>query len=106
MICAGSMNRSISIEQNTPTQDAYGEPIEGWSTLAPVWANWLSQKATEKFTTDQFAGFEMSGWKIHYRSDVDTTMRVLHEGRYYDIEGVEEIGYKEGTLLITKARKI
>ena len=106
MICAGEFNRFITIEANSPSQDAYGEPIESWSTHATAWAQRLSQKATERFATDQFAGFDVSAWKTHYLSTVDTGMRVLHEGVYYDIEGVEELGYKESMVLITKARKV
>jgi head-tail adaptor len=43
-------------------------------------------------------------WTVRYRSDVDTTMRIMHDSTYYYIVGIVQIGRKEGLLLITELR--
>jgi len=106
MICSGEMNRPVTIQAYSESRNGYGEVIKTWAAhgAATRWAKKLSQRATEKFTTDQFAGFDYTGWKLHYDATVTHLMRLVDEdGVIYDIEGVEEVGYKEEMVLITKA---
>jgi hypothetical protein len=39
--------------RNTPTQDAYGQPVEGWTTVATVWAAVDMLTGRELFTAQQ-----------------------------------------------------
>jgi len=101
--CAGSRDRYIELQSNTPTEGAGGEQVPGWSTLANVWAKKLSTKASEKWTGEQFVGKRVIVWEILHRTDVDNLDRVVYESNNYDILGVTEVGYKQGLMLITEA---
>ena len=101
--CAGKLNKRIILETNTPAQDGYGEPIEGWSTIASVWAEELSVKASERFRGEQSAGYKSIVWRIRYRTDVNNLDRVTHGGQKFDILGVTEEGNKDSLILITEA---
>lgn len=104
-ICAGSLNKRIILQSNTPAQDAYGAPIESWTTLATVWAEKVPQSkyANEKFKSDLTIGTLTVSWRIRYRTDVDNRCRLTHGGNIYNILGVEEEGVKDSLLLITEA---
>lgn len=101
--CAGKMNKRVVLETNTPTQDGYGEPIEGWSTIGTVWAEQLSAKASERFRGEQTSGFEDIAWRIRYRNDVDNLDRLTYNGKTYDLLGTAEEGNKSSLILFTKA---
>lgn len=101
--CAGKLNRYIELQTSSPSQDAGGEYIDSWSTLANVWAEKLSSKASEKYTGEQFQGYRTIVWRIRYRTDVNNLARVVWESNNYDVLGVTEEGYKQDLIIITEA---
>lgn len=103
----GRMDRQIVIEQNTPTQDAAGQPIESWATLATVWAEYLPVSGREFWQAKQVNAQAVANFRIHYRSDVTRKMRLTSEGDTYDIVDANEdrrFGYKEFLLIRGEAR--
>lgn len=103
-VSAGKLNRRIQLQNDSVGQDTYGEDIQSFTTFATVWAELLSQKASEKFTGNQFAGFEATHWRIRYRADIDHLSRVVYDGKIYEVQGVMEgMGRKQEMILITKA---
>jgi SPP1 family predicted phage head-tail adaptor len=38
MISAGALNRRITLQSHSITQDTYGEPLNTWTNVATVWA--------------------------------------------------------------------
>lgn len=101
--CAGSRDRYIEIQSNTPTEGDGGEQVPSWSTLDNVWAKKLSAKAAEKWTGEQFQGYRTVVWEILYRTDITNLQRVVYDSVNYDVLGVTEVGYKQGLMLITEA---
>ena len=43
-------------------------------------------------------------WRIRYRSDLATGMRIDYEGSLYDIHHIKELGRREGLLILASAR--
>lgn len=87
---AGDLRERITIERASSTQDAFGEPIESWSTVATVWAN----MAPQRYTTGVEALAQALGREavktsytvtIYWRSDVLETDRVTWNGKVLDI---------------------
>jgi SPP1 family predicted phage head-tail adaptor len=84
----GKLNRLVTIQQQSTTQDAAGQPAPTWSDLASVWANirYLSGMETIK------AGAEMAVAKasirIRFRSDVTAAMRVSIGETVFQIKAV------------------
>jgi SPP1 family predicted phage head-tail adaptor len=101
---AGRLDRRVTIEQATATQNDYGEPVRTWSTLATVWAEKLDLKASERFAGDQHDARIDTVWRIRYRADVTPLMRVSHGGLRYDIQGTRELGRRAGLELLTTAQ--
>lgn len=100
---AGKMDRLITIQTFTTTQNDYGEPVETWTTLASVWAERVPMSGREAFAADQLAALSLVKFKIRYRSDVDTKNRILDAGSYYDIRSVGIIGRNEGLEITAEA---
>ncbi|AOY88649.1 head-tail adaptor protein [Marinobacter salinus] len=87
----GKLRHRITIEKPGQTQDpATGEMIDGWQLVDEVWAAKRPSSARE-FKQSQAGQSEITGeFQIRYRDDVDATMRILHKGKVYNIEGVLE----------------
>jgi SPP1 family predicted phage head-tail adaptor len=102
------MDRRVTIEQPTATQDSFGEPDTTWSKLADVWAEVYPVRGSEEFEGQQVYAENTLGFRIRYRSDVTRKMRIVYENDTYDIASiVEPRGTRREVLEITaRARAI
>ena len=98
----------LTIQRKTTTQDAFGAPVETWSTLA---AGVYAEK-TDVSDGERIAAAEVSAsitarfriiWSPTY-ANLNPTDRISCDGRTYDIWGVKEIGYREGFEITAVAR--
>lgn len=106
MIKAGDLDRRITIEQRTSSQDpVYGTQSISWSTLATVWAqvrDILPSRAEDIADTISLAR-RPARIRMRYRSDVTSDMRIDYGGRKLKIvSGPAEIGRREGLELIAE----
>ncbi|MGP9834214.1 phage head closure protein [Marinobacter sp. NSM] len=85
----GKLRHRITIEKPGLTQDPQtGEMVPGWEAVTTVWAQKRPSSARE-FKQSQAGQSEITGeFQIRYREGIDATMRILHRGKIYNIEGV------------------
>ena len=100
---AGRLDRKVTIQTFTATQNDYGEPVETWTTLADVWAERTPLSGREAFISDQMAALSLIKYRIRYRSDVDTKARISDAGVYYNIRSVQIIGRNEGLEIVAES---
>lgn len=105
----GQMDREITIQVATKTQDAAtGEEIRTWSDDETVWAQWFPKSTTEVYRAQSRLEAYIDGlYRIYWRETEPTpeSYRVIgHDGRTYDIKGVSEIGRQEGWELSVVAQ--
>ncbi|EDM47758.1 phage head closure protein [Marinobacter algicola] len=88
---AGKLRHRITIQKPAQVQDpTTGEMGPGWETVKSVWAEKRPSSARE-FKQSQAGQSEITGeFQIRYREGIDATMRILHKGKVYNIEGVLE----------------
>ena len=103
MTCAGKLNYYVELQSQSTAQDAAGEEVESFATLANVWAERMSRKVSERYIDDQFSGKRSSVWRIRYRSDVDNLDRLVYNSVNYDIIGVYEEGKERDLIIVTEA---
>lgn len=112
MVAAGRMDRRITFQTFTESQDGAGEPVKTWANLASnptVWAEVVPLALTvrgggqEIFDAEQILGQAETRFRVRYRSDITVEMRIVYASENYDIESVAEIGRKEGVEI--RARK-
>lgn len=79
-IAAGSLNSRVTIETPTMTQDAAGQAIPSWSTLATVWANIRHLNGAESIKADAESSLVKASIRIRKGPSVDASCRVVHHG--------------------------
>ena len=93
---AGKLDRRVEIRSQTLSQDNAGQPIPTTVLVATVWAHAEQLRGREPFQGDQFNAQQLAVFQIRWRSDIDETMTITHDGETYDIQSIREIGRREG----------
>lgn len=85
---AGSLRHKVTIQKATESQDSYGEPDPTWGVYAVVWAS-IEPVTGREYLQNRQTGVEITHKvTIRYLDGVTAKMRVLYDGRYFDIEAV------------------
>lgn len=100
---AGRLARRITLLRQTETQGPDGAPIRTWSEVAKVWAELVPVGGRERLQAPQTIAERTARIRIRWRSDVDEQMRIRHDGRLWEIQGIAEIGRREGLELTAAA---
>lgn len=107
MLASGTLNRLVVIEQRTPGQDAEGQPLNTWQTVATVWANFKAPTGTasaERIGGDREMSTTTYSVRIRYRTDITAAMRVTADGVVYLINQViPDVARREYTDLVCTA---
>ena len=85
---AGTLNRQITIQKQGTTLDDYGEPTSGWVVVATVWADVRHASGMETVKSGAEVSVVKASIRIRRRTDVTAGMRVLCDGKVYDIRAV------------------
>lgn len=101
---AGTLDRRVTLQAVTETQDSFGQPIKTWSDTATVWANKRPLRGDERVANQQLKAVVDTIWRIRHRTDVTPKSRLLEGSRVHDIQAVLELGRSEGLELYTQVR--
>jgi SPP1 family predicted phage head-tail adaptor len=85
---AGTLNRRVTLQQQSTTSDAYGQRLLEWSDVATVWANIRTINGKEYATSGQEVSGVTTSIRIRYRSGINAGMRVLYGTTIYNIKAV------------------
>lgn len=88
---AGMLNKRITIQELTagsPTQDAFGQPSESWTTFFQVWAAVEPIQGREFWAQQQIQSEVTVRIRLRYLEGVTTKMRVSYAGKIYSILSV------------------
>jgi SPP1 family predicted phage head-tail adaptor len=93
---AGSLDRRITLQRSTvsDTGNAYGEPVETWTTIATVWAEKIDASANESYRAQEVGAKITRRFRIRHSSDVsglNPVDRLLYDGVVHQITGVREL---------------
>ena len=83
------------------TRDTFGSEVVSWIDVDRVWADVRQTGASEKYDNEaeREVGTRNAAIRIRFRNDVDESMRLLYDGLNWDIEGINELGYRRFLLL-------
>lgn len=101
---AGKLNHRVTIQQRSTTRDpAMGSEIVGWADVVTVWAQFDPIRGREYYSAKQEQAETVARFRIRYRSDIVTEMRVVFGGKFYDIEDVINVrGLNDYLELMTR----
>ena len=97
------LNRKITLQYPTTSQDSYGEEDVTWATYRNVWAQVVQQSGREIFSAGIVAEADTL-FRMRYISTLDETWRISYNSKYYNIKSVKELGRKEGLEVTAKAQ--
>jgi len=100
----GKLDRRITLQGLTQTQGEYGELIDTWADVATVWANAYAGAGKEFVAARQVNAEVSMQFQIRWMT-VSTTMRILYDGKYFDIVDIAEVGRRERLNIFAKARQ-
>ena len=101
----GKLDRQITIQSLTQTQGEYGELIDTWTDVATVWANAYAGAGKEFVAARQVNAEVSMQFQIRWMA-LSTTMRILYDGKYFDIVDIAEVGRRERLNIFAKARQV
>ena len=103
---SGSMRHRITIQQNTPTTNSFGETIDAWTTLCTVWAA-IEPLSGKRYWEAKQANTDETGMiRIRYRSDITTRMRALFGTRYLYFVAIINPDERNRSLQITYREEV
>lgn len=89
-MAAGKFDRRITLEAPSNRTSAAGAVEQVWTRVSDAWAELVSSSGGESFGDDQVTATARSTWKIRYRPNVTTSMRLVARGQVYEINDVTE----------------
>lgn len=103
----GQLDRRITLQSRTTAANAYGEPIETWSTLATVWAavEYPITGSDEQTQQGLNIASTRANFTIRHRSDIGFVNRIQYNSDTWDIERISEDGRKSFLVITAERRK-
>jgi SPP1 family predicted phage head-tail adaptor len=92
------LKRRVTIQAPSVTQDAYGQPVVGFVTLATVWAAVEPLTGRQLFAAKQALSEISVKVTIRYRTDVTTAMSVVYLTHTYQIDAVIDFEARHESL--------
>ena len=85
----GRLNKRVTIQERTTTENEYGEPISTWVDVASDIAAAVEPlQGRELFAAQQVQSEVTIRVRIRYRAGIKAAMRVLYGVRVLDIQSV------------------
>lgn len=87
-LAAGDLKDRITLQTRAPGTTSFGDPANAWVDAFSVWAKPEPLQGREFFAGDQMAASVDVRFKVRYRSDITSRMRLVWRGQPYDIASV------------------
>jgi SPP1 family predicted phage head-tail adaptor len=88
---ASRLRQRIMIQQPDNTSDDAGGIVKSWADLSPAWAEIEPLSAGESFQAERMQSATIHRITIRFRDDVTTAMRILFEGRIFNIRAITNL---------------
>lgn len=100
---AGEFNQLITLEQRNQSTDGYGQKSNTWTELDQVWAKLDWDDGSSAASGKKESIVQKMDATIHYRSDIDSDVRVQVDGDIYQIQSLVPLGRKRYLRLICES---
>jgi len=104
MFRSGKARHRIAIQMRDSTPTATGEPGSAWNTFATVWSTVEPMLGgAEKVMSMQRQARIPTQFRIRYLAGLRVEMRIVWDGRWYNIVEAQQIdGKRHEMLLVTE----
>ena len=81
----------LSVEANTPGNEAFGEPAESWEEVWKVWGDIRPMQGNEYVQAQQAQSSVSHKITTRYFPGANSQMRLVHGERVYNVESVVNV---------------
>jgi len=100
---AGRLNRRCTLQQPAAGFDELGQPIPGWTDVAPVWADIRMRSGLESIKAGAPVSVVQASIRVRYRAGITAGMRIVCNLVVYEIKAVmPDVGGREYVDLIAE----
>lgn len=96
---AGKLDQRVTIQATATGQDAYGEPLAGWTDVVTVWASVTDLSGREFIAAQATQATVTTKVWIRCRPGIVAAMRLVHKTDIYNVLTVLRQG-QDGLLLM------
>lgn len=97
----GALRHQVRIQQRSPVQDGAGEQSGDWVEFATRRAAVDRKPGGEVFASGQRQGRTPTTFTLRWLAGVLPQMRLLHEGKVYNIDSADDPNGTRAELVIT-----
>lgn len=90
----GELKHRIIFQRFITTINDNGFEVEAWEDYKTVWASVSNLSGKEYYQASAVQEEKTVKFLIRYTDGVDTSMRILFEGKQYNITSIDNIKYK------------
>lgn len=94
------LRHKIAIQSRTEAKNAQHELIQTWTTLCEVYSAIKDTTSKETVLANQLQSETAVRFVIRYRSDIDSTMRIVYGSKTYQIDSVVDPNETRNELII------
>jgi SPP1 family predicted phage head-tail adaptor len=102
---AGKLRHRVQVQHSVPAQDDYGEPLEVMASVGLALTSAEDLAGREYFTAQQTKSEVTTRFRTRWIGSVTPEMRILHDGRLYDVASVQDPDGRRRELIIMASRK-
>lgn len=95
MLNIGRLDRTITIQRLTKTNNEFHTPVPTWTDFAILWAEVLQSVAGENEASADDAQTETLTFRTRYYPGITTADQLVFEGREFNIKAITEFGRRE-----------
>lgn len=104
---AGDLDTRIQLQEHGTTQDAAGQPVAAWASVATLWASVKFPSSLAHIRAGAERTTTRASVRIRWRAGVHERMRVLLPGdaRPYAVQAVLPVGRRQWIDLVCEQTK-
>jgi SPP1 family predicted phage head-tail adaptor len=101
---AGALRRQVALQTRIASKDTFGQASVSWTTTATTWADIEPLSGRELMAAQAQQAETTHKVSIRYRSGVTPAMRVVYQGRNFNVLSVldDDMAHKSLTLLCSE----
>ncbi len=90
----GDLRHRITLQQLTTTVNDNGFKVETWEEFKTIWAAVSNLHGREYYAAAAIQAENTVKFTIRYLEGLNTTMRILFQGKQYNITAIDNIKYR------------
>lgn len=95
----GKMDRKLTIQARTLSQDGTGGRVETWADAYDVWAELIEMRAAEMVAAQSERTHALMKFRIRWKAIAAGTHRILYRLKFYNILSIVEDGRNDRLVL-------